>query len=115
MCVSSGAETIYVTIPDTFMRPNIIISKVYGQYYDRIATMFGTKSGVAKRLHAVELRAVFSHCNVWSLVKFGWFIKRCKLMWDAVDITHEITKLIKKSPAYDANFKQHREEIQSSD
>ena len=40
-------------------------------------------------------------------------IKQCKLMHDALDTTHEITKLIKKSPARDAAFKWLKEEMAS--
>ena len=41
-------------------------------------------------------------------------MKQCKIMHDALDKTHEITKLIKKSPARDVMFKHLKEEMTSS-
>ena len=76
--------------------------------------MSGAKSGVATRLCAAEPRAVFTHCYGHSLnLACSDTIKRCKLMQDALDTTHEITKLIKKSPARDAIFKRLKEEMGS--
>ena len=71
--------------------------------------MYGAKSGVVTRLCAAEPRAVFTHC-------YGHWLKlaccECKLMQDALDTTHEITKVIKKPPARDAILKQFKEEMQ---
>ena len=76
--------------------------------------MSGTKSGVATKLCAAEPRAIFTHCYGHLLnLACGDAIKRCKLMQDALDTTHEITKLIKKSPACDAIFKWLKEEMGS--
>ena len=111
---STEAETIYTTITDVLLRLNLALSKVRGQCYDGAATMSGAKSGVAMRLCAAERRAVFTDCYGHSLnLACGDAIKRCKLMQDALDTTHEITKLIKKSPARDAIFKRLKEEMGS--
>ena len=111
---STGAEIIYAAITDVLLRLNLAISKVRGQCYDGAATMSGAKSGVATRLYAAEPRAIFTHCYGHSLnLACGDTIKRCKLMQDALDTTHEITKLIKKSPARDAIFKRLKEEMGS--
>ena len=111
---STGAEIIYAAITDVLLRLNLAISKVRGQCYDGAATMSGTKSGVATRLYAAEPRAIFTHCYGHSLnLACGDTIKRWKLMQDALDTTHEITKLIKKSPARDAIFKRLKEEMGS--
>ena len=100
---STGAEIIYAAITDVLLRLNLAVSKVRSQCYDGAATMSGAKSGVVTRLCAAEPRAVFTHCYGHSLnLACGDAIKRCKLMQDALDTTHEITKLIKKSPAHDA-------------
>ena len=111
---STGAETIYATITDVLLQLNLALPKVRGQCYDGAATMSGAKSGVATRLCAAEPRAVFTHCYGHSLnLACGDAIKRCKLMQDALDTTHEIMKLIKKSPARDAIFKRLKEEMGS--
>ena len=41
----------------------------------------------------------------------GLAIRQCKLMRDALDTTHEIIKLIKKSPCRKAIFKRLKEEM----
>lgn len=111
---STGAEVIYGVITDVLLRLNLSISKVRGQCYDGAATMSGRKSGVVTRLCAAEPRAVFTHCYGHSLnLACSDAIKQCKLMQDALDTTHEITKLIKKSPARDAIFKRLKEEMAS--
>ena len=74
--------------------------------------MSGKKSGVAARLSADEPRAVFKHCYGHSLnLACGDTIKRCKVMQDALDTTHEIVKLVKKSPARDAIFRLLKDEM----
>ena len=113
---STRAETIYAAITDVLLRLNLALSRVRGQCYDGAATMSGAKSGVATRLRAAEPRAIFTHCYGHSLnLACCDTIKRCKLMKDAMDTTHEITKLIKKSPAREAIFKQLKEGMQMSD
>ena len=76
--------------------------------------MSGAKSGVVARVHAAEPRAVFTHCYGHALnLACADTIRQCKLMRDALDTTHEITKLIKKSPRRDAIFKRLKEEMAS--
>ena len=112
---STAAENIYATITDVLLRLNLAISKVRGQCYDGAATMSGAKSGVVTRLNAAEPRAVFTHCYGHSLnLACRDTIKKCKLMQDALDTKHEVIKLVKKSPARDAIFKQLKEEMASN-
>jgi len=63
------------------------------------AACWGLKSGVATQLSEDELRAIYTHCygHAFNLACSDT-IKQCMLMRDALDTTHEITKLIKKSP-----------------
>ena len=106
---STGAQTIYFTIKDILLRLNLPFSKVRGQCYDGAATMTGCKFGVATRMNADEPRAIFTHCYGHSLnLVCCDTIKQSKLMQDALDTTHEITKLIKKSPGREATFKSLR-------
>ena len=61
--------------------------------------MAGEKSGVAEQIKEGESRALFTHCYTHSLnLAVGGAIKNSKSMKDALETTHEITKLIKKSP-----------------
>ena len=59
--------------------------------------MLGTRSGVAKLVLAEEARAIYTHCYGHALnLASGDIIKKCKIMKDTLDITHEIIRLIKK-------------------
>ena len=103
---SIEAEKIYGVITDVLLWLNQAVSKVRRQCYDGASAMAGAKSGVVARLSEAEPRAVFTHCygNALNLACADT-IKWCKLMRDALDTKHEITKLIKKSPRHDAIFK----------
>ena len=61
------------------------------------------RSGVARQLLDEEPRAVYTHCYDHALnLACGDTIKQCGLIKDALDITHELIKLLKKSPRRDA-------------
>ena len=69
------------------------------------AAMAGTRSGVANLVLAKEIRAIYTHCYGHALnLACGDTIKKCRTMKDALDINHEIIKLIKKLPARDRCF-----------
>ena len=111
---SIEAEKLYGAISDVLLRLNLAVSKVRGQCYDGASAMSGAKSGVAVKLQAVEHRAVFTHCYGHALnLACADTIRQSKLMRDALDTTHEITKLIKKSPRRDAIFKRLKEAMES--
>ena len=61
-----------------------------------------------------EPRAVYSHCYGHA---FNWacsdVIRQCKLMRDALDTTHKITMLVKKSLRHDVTLKRLKEEMAS--
>ena len=108
------AGTLVGVIKDIFLRMNISLHKLRGQCYDGAATMAGLRSGVAKQIQDVEPRAVYTHCYGHSLnLACADTIKTCKLLKDALDTTHEITKLIKKSPRRNAIFDRIRGEMAS--
>lgn len=87
------------------------MNKIRGQCYDGAAAMAGSRSGVAKLVSEEEARAIYTHCYGHALnLACADTIKRCKIMKDSLDITHEITKLIKKSPARDRCFEKIKSE-----
>ena len=111
---SIEAEKLYGAISDVLLRLNLAVSKVHGQCYDGASAMSGAKLGVAARMQAVESKAVFTHCYGHALnLACADTIRQSKLLRDALDTTHEITKLIKKSPRRDAIFKRLNEEMES--
>ena len=108
---STEAKKIFAAIKDVFLHLNLAISKVRGQCCDGAAAMSGTKSGVVK-MYDAEPRAGYTHCYGHALnLACSDTIQQCKLMWNALDMTHEITKLVKKSPRRDATFKCVKKEM----
>ena len=96
---SINAATLSSIIQDLFIRLNLSINRLRGQCYDGAGSMAGSRSGVAKRISEIEPRALFTHCYGHALNLAACdTIKRMKVMKDALETTHEITKLIKYSP-----------------
>ena len=65
--------------------------------------MAGIRSGVAKQLLNEEPRAVYTHYYSHALnLACSDTTEQCGLIKDALDITHELIKLLKKCPRRDA-------------
>lgn len=108
---SIDAAHLFSIIKDCLLRFNLPLSKLRGQCYDGCSTMSGIRSGVAKRVQDEESRAVFTHCYSHSLnLAASDSVKNSQLMKSALETTHEITKLIKKSPRRDGIFKELKAE-----
>ena len=61
--------------------------------------MSGHKKGVAARITSEDPRALFTHCYGHALnLAVGEAIKTCIIARDAMDVTFELSKLIKFSP-----------------
>lgn len=106
---STEAEKIFAAIKDVFLRLNLAISKCVVS-----ATTELLQSGVVKKMCDTELRAVYTHCYGHALnLACSDTIRQCKLVRDALDTTHEITKLVKKYPCRNATFKRLKEEMAS--
>ncbi|XP_065886227.1 zinc finger MYM-type protein 1-like [Dysidea avara] len=75
--------------------------------------MSGLRSGVATRIQQLESRAIYTHCYGHSLnLAAGDTIKKSTVMKKALDITLEMSKLIKFLPKRDALFQNLKEELQ---
>ncbi len=110
-----GATTLVSVMKDFLIRLNLPITKLRGQCYDGCSTMSGSRTGVAKQIQDKESRAVFTHCYSHSLnLAAGDSIKKSKIMKTALEVTHEITKLIKHSPRREAIFKEVRKESEAA-
>ncbi len=91
------------------------IEKLRGQCYDGASTMAGSRTGVAKRISELEPRAIFTHCYGHSLNLAACdTLKKSKVMKDALELTHEMSKLIKYSPRRESIFKKIKESISLS-
>ena len=110
------AATLFSVIQDVMLRLNIPMNKLRGQCFDGCSTMSGSRSGVAKRVQEVESRAVFTHCYSHSLnLAVSDSCKKSQFMKSALEVTHEITKLIKLSPRRDSVFKELKADADSSE
>ena len=109
---SIDAATLATVIKDVFIRMNLCLEKLRGQCYDGANAMSGTKSGVAKQIRDIEPRAVFTHCYGHSLnLAASDILKHSRLMKDALETTHEVTKLIKYSPRREGIFQKLKENL----
>ena len=96
---SISAISLAAVIKDIMTRLNLSMSKLHGQCYDGCNTMSGARSRVAKRITDEKPRALFTHCYGHSLnLAASDTVKNSRLMRNALETTHEITKLIKFSP-----------------
>ena len=74
--------------------------------------MAGHKKGVATQILSVEPRALYTHCYGHSLnLAMCDTIKNGKLTRDAMDITNEVSKVVKFSPKRNAIFDKLKEEL----
>ena len=107
-----SANTIVATIKDALVRMNLALSRCRGQCYDGASTMSGTRSGVATQLRDEENRAVFLHCYGHALnLAVGDSVKNSKLLKDALEITFEVSKLVKFSPKRDVMFEKLKDKL----
>ena len=105
------AETLAAVAKDTFTRLNLSFSKLRGQCYDGASAMKGIRSGLVPRIQEIESRAVYTHCYGHSInLAVNDALKSSKLLKDALDMTREVTKLIKYSPRREAIFRRLKEE-----
>ena len=75
--------------------------------------MSGRRSGVAAQIIAEEPRALYTHCYGPTLLNLAAAdtIKQNKLLRDALDITSEISKLLKYSPRRDSLFEMLKQQL----
>ncbi len=96
---SIDAATLTSVAKDALCRLNIPISKLRGQCYDGASSMRGARSGVATRIMEDEPRAVYIHCYGHSIsLAVNDAIKLSLPIRKALEVTYEVTKLIKYSP-----------------
>lgn len=72
------------------------------------------KSGLAKLIMDKEPHTIYTHSYGYALnLIAGDVVKGCAIMKDALDVTHEVTKLLKFSPRHDAIFDRLKKELAS--
>ena len=105
IAISGTMRLAMETIQGIHLRLNLTIHNCRVQCYDGASNMSGAKSGVATKLKDSNPRALYTHC---LCVRTKPSNTRCtqayKIMKEAMDTVHEITKLIKKSPTHETLF-----------
>ena len=103
---------IFTAIRDIFKGLSLSFSNVRGQCYDGAASMAGSKNGVAVKIRSQEPRAVYTHCYGHALnLACSDAIKHCSLLQDSLDVSKEISLLIKESPRSDAIFQSIKDRL----
>ena len=110
---STDATTLTNIIKKVFEDQGLSLQRLRGQCYDGASAMSGIKSGVAKQICDIEPRALFTHCYGHALnLAASDVLKQSKLMSDALDLTREITKLIKCSSCREGIFQDLKEKLE---
>lgn len=91
---SIDSKTLAEVAKDALCRCNLPLCKLRGQCYDGASAMRGAKSGVSARILAKEPRALYTHCYGHSINLASCDALGTKLMKDAMETAHEISKLI---------------------
>ena len=100
---STDSNSIVAMIRDVILRLNLTLAKLRGQCYDGAASMSGIRNGVSTQILKEEPRAVYTHCYGHSLnLACNDTIKQSKVIKDALEVTQEIAKLVKRSPQRDS-------------
>ena len=97
---------------DVLCRCNLPLSKLREQCYDGTSAMLGAKSGVATKILVEEPHALYTHCYGHSINLAACdAIMGTKVMKDAMETAHELTKLIKYSPCWEGSFVHRKPEM----
>ena len=103
-------------ILDVLTRLNLSIKKLRGQCYGGASAVSGSRPEVAKKISDLESRAVYRHCHGYSLnLACMNNIKSSRVTQEALDITREITKLVKLSPRRGSIFQRLKDELAPQD
>ena len=112
MVESIQSDNIVHVLTDTMTRMNLSINNCRGQCYDGASNMAGSRKGVVTQIRALEPRAMYTHCYGHALnLAVSDTVKQNKILRDVLDITFEISKLVKFSPKRDAMFTRLKEEL----
>ena len=103
---TTDAESIVEALKEVLRDMSLQLRKCRGQCYDGCSTMSGYKNGVAVKIKAEEIRALYTHCYCHSInLAVGDTMKNCPVLKDTIDNTYELTKLVKKSPKREAKLR----------
>ena len=95
---SITSDSLVAIIHDVLLRMNLKLENCRGQCYDGASNMKGCRRGVATQISCEEPRAIYTHCYGHSLnLACQDTVRSVKVIKDAMDITFELSKLLKYS------------------
>jgi len=100
-----SASSIVHDIKTAIERMGLHYNKLRGQFYDGCGPMTGPGAnvGVATRIKEEEPHALYTHCYGHATnLACSDSISKVRVVKDAHDTVHEITKLVRNSPKRDA-------------
>jgi hypothetical protein len=107
-----SAQSIVQGIKTAIEKMGLQINKLRGQCYDGCSTMAGAKTGVATRIKEDEPRALYTHCYGHATnLACSESIRQVKVVKDAHDTLHEITKLVRNSPKRDTHLEKMKADM----
>jgi hypothetical protein len=102
-------------IQDVLLRLNISLNECRGQCYDGASVMQGIRSGVATQILKLQPKALYTHCYGHSLnLACQDMVRNIKQLRDALESTHELSKLLKYSAKRKAEYLRLQHEISPS-
>ena len=92
-------EALAAILKDLMTRMQLHLENCRGQAYDGAANMAGKIKGVAARLQRENPAALhvhcLAHCTNLALQEAS---RRCRMVRDALDVTNELTSMVRNSP-----------------
>ena len=106
------AVELVAILKDVLLRMNLNITHCRGQCYDGAANMCGARNDIATQFSRGEPRAIFIHCYGHALnLAVGDCVKKKTILRDTLDVTFEISKLVKFSPCRDTEFEKIKSQL----
>ncbi|XP_042232507.1 zinc finger MYM-type protein 1-like [Homarus americanus] len=106
------AFTMKTVIKDLLLQMNLSLEHARGQCYDGHSPTMGEMKSVAELMKQCEPRCLYFDCYNHSLnLASVECIMKVKLIKEALETTHEITKLIKRSTKNDARLEKMKEDM----
>ena len=105
-------STANADIKDTLLRMNLKLQSCRVQCYNGAATMLGRRKGVAKQILMEEARALHTYCYGHALnLACQDMIRDVKHVKDALDVTFQLSKLLKYSAKRTAEYQCLKQEL----
>ena len=108
---TTSADSLVHMIKHCLLRFGLPLANSRGQCYDGAAAMAGKRKGVAMQISAENPKCLFVHCYAHSLnLAVQDMVKTSNTIKDCLNISYEVTKLIRFSPKRDAKLAAIQEE-----